>query len=95
MLVGGETGGRWLGGSDRSIRAMALSPFVGQKLGTFIASENADDLTVLRELIESGDIRPVIDRIYPLDDVPAAIRHLVSGSARGKTVITLHDPHRS
>lgn len=95
VLVGGETGGRWLGGTDRSIRAMALSPFVSQELGTFIASENANDLIVLQGLIETGDIKPVIDRTYPLDDVATAIHHLVDGLARGKTVITVHDPHRS
>src|SRR5688572_20035717 len=52
VIVGGETDGRWLGGSDRQLRALALSPFVGQKLGTFVTSENAEDLIVLRELTE-------------------------------------------
>ncbi|MEN3266243.1 NAD(P)-dependent alcohol dehydrogenase [Pseudonocardia sp.] len=89
VLVGGETDGRWLGGTDRTLRALLLSPFVNQKLGTFIASENASDLIVLRELIESGQIKPVIDRTYPLSDVAGAIRYLVGGSARGKTVITV------
>jgi NADPH:quinone reductase-like Zn-dependent oxidoreductase len=89
VLVGGETDGRWLGGTDRTLRALLLSPFVNQKLGTFIASENASDLIVLRELIESGQIKPVIDRTYTLSDVASAIRYLVGGSARGKTVITV------
>jgi NADPH:quinone reductase-like Zn-dependent oxidoreductase len=44
VIVGGETDGRWLGGADRQIRALALSPFVRQTLGTFVASENAGDL---------------------------------------------------
>jgi NADPH:quinone reductase-like Zn-dependent oxidoreductase len=92
VLVGGETDGRWLGGIDRSLRAHLLSPFVSQKLGTFISSENADDLTALRELIESGDIKPVIDRTYPLSDVATAIRYLVEGHARGKIVITVQGP---
>ena len=52
VIVGGENGGRWLGGSDRQLRALLLSPLVSQKLGTFIASENAEDLVVLRDLIE-------------------------------------------
>ena len=89
VLVGGETDGRWLGGIDRSLRAMLLSPLVSQKLGTFISSENADDLMVLRDLVEAGKIMPVVDRTYPLSDVPAAIRHLVGGHARGKLVITV------
>src|SRR5436309_2081459 len=51
VIVGGETDGRWLGGTDRQIRAQLLSPLVSQKLGTFVASENAADLAALRELI--------------------------------------------
>ena len=92
VIVGGETDGRWLGGSDRQVRALLLSGFVSQKLGTFIASETTSDLKVLRDLIESGDITPVIDRTYQLSDVAAAIRHMVDGHARGKTVITVPDP---
>ena len=72
-----------------------LTRFVSQKLGTFIASENASDLLVLGKAIESGDISPVIDRMYPLTDTATAIRHLLDGHARGKTVITVQDPTRS
>lgn len=94
VIVGGETAGRWLGGTDRAIRAHLLSLFVSQKLGTFISPENARDLMALRELIESGQIEPVIDRTYPLGHVATAIRYLVEGHARGKVVITVQDPHR-
>jgi NADPH:quinone reductase-like Zn-dependent oxidoreductase len=87
IIVGGETGGRWLGGTDRQIRARLLSPFVGQQLGTFITSENAHDLQALRQLAESGAITPVIDRAYPLAEAAAAIRYLLDGHARGKVVI--------
>jgi NADPH:quinone reductase-like Zn-dependent oxidoreductase len=89
VIAGGEGGGRWLGGTDRQIRAMLLSPFVGQKLGTFVASENHEDLLVLKELIESGKITPVIDKTYPLSEVPEAIRYLAEGHARGKVVISV------
>jgi NADPH:quinone reductase-like Zn-dependent oxidoreductase len=89
VIVGAETGGRWLGGSDRQLRAMLLSPFVSQKLGTFICSENAADLLVLTGLIESGQVTPVIDRSYPLSEAPAAIRYLQDGHARGKVVISV------
>jgi len=88
VIVGGETDGRWLGGTDRQLRAQLLSPLVSQKLGTFIASENSEDLMVLRELLEAGKIAPAIDRTYPLSDVPAAMRHLIEGHARGKVVVT-------
>jgi NADPH:quinone reductase-like Zn-dependent oxidoreductase len=91
IIVGGETEGRWLGGSDRQVRALLLSPFVSQKLGTFIASENAEDLMVLRGLIEAGKLTPAIDRTYPLSEVPAALRHMREGRARGKIVIRVED----
>ena len=87
VIMGGETDGRWLGGSDRQLRAMALSPFVSQKLGTFVATPTAPDLTVLTELVEAGTVTPVIDRTYPLGDLPAAIRYLRQGRARGKVVV--------
>ncbi len=89
VIVGSETGGKWLGGIDRQLRAVMLSPFVGQKLGTFVASENNADLTVLKDLIESGKVTPAIDRTYPLSDAPAAIRHMEQGHAAGKVVITV------
>ena len=66
-----------------------LSPFVGQKLGTFIATVNGEDLVVLKDLIEAGKVTPVIDTTYPLSEVPEAIRHLEEGHARGKVVITV------
>ncbi|HEX2050119.1 MAG TPA: NAD(P)-dependent alcohol dehydrogenase [Actinomycetota bacterium] len=89
VIAGGETGGRWLGGADRQIRAQVLSLFVGQKLGTFIASVKSDDLDALRQLIEDGKVTPVMDRSYELVDAPAAIVHLEEGRARGKVVITV------
>jgi NADPH:quinone reductase-like Zn-dependent oxidoreductase len=89
VIVGGETDGRVLGGSDRQIRALLLSPLVSQKLGTFVASENTEDLDALRELVESGKVAPAIDRTYPLGDVPAAIRYVQEGHARGKVVIAV------
>ncbi len=89
VIAGGETGGRWLGGSDRQMRAVVLSRFVGQKLTTFLCSENYKDLIVLKELIESGQVTPAIDRTYPLAEAPQAIRYLEQGHARGKVVITV------
>jgi NADPH:quinone reductase-like Zn-dependent oxidoreductase len=89
VITGGEGGGRWLGGTDRQVRAMLLSPFVGQKLGTFVNKENHEDLLVLKDLVESGKITPIIDRTYPLSEVPEAIRYLEEGHARGKVVITV------
>jgi NADPH:quinone reductase-like Zn-dependent oxidoreductase len=89
VIVGGEGGGRLMGGTDRQLRALALSPFVGQKLTTFISAENGDDLRDLTELVEAGKVRPVIDRTYPLGEAPKAIRYVEEGNARGKVVITV------
>jgi NADPH:quinone reductase-like Zn-dependent oxidoreductase len=89
VITGGETDGRWLGGTDRQLRALVLSPFVGQKLGTFVSRENLGDLMVLKEFIEAGKVTPVVDRAYPLSEVPDAIRYMREGRARGKLVITV------
>jgi len=89
VIVGGETDGRWLGGFDRQLRALALSPLVSQKLGILGASENSADLSVLRELLEGGKVTPAIDRTYQLIDAAAAIRYVKEGHARGKVVITV------
>ena len=76
VIVGGEGGGRWLGGFDRQlIRAPLLSLFVGQSLRPLASKERAQDLLVLRDLIEAGRITPVIDRTYPLSEAPEAIRY--------------------
>jgi NADPH:quinone reductase-like Zn-dependent oxidoreductase len=62
---------------------------VGQKLSTFINKENHEDMLALKELIEAGKVTPVIDRTYPLAEVPEAIRHLQEGHAQGKVVISV------
>jgi NADPH:quinone reductase-like Zn-dependent oxidoreductase len=89
VIVGGESGGRWLGGNDRQLRALLLSPFVSQKLRTFISKENHQDILALTELIEAGKVTPVIDRTYRLSETPKAIRYVAEGHARGKVVITV------
>jgi NADPH:quinone reductase-like Zn-dependent oxidoreductase len=93
VIVGSETGGRWLGGFDRSLRAPLLSLFVSQTLCALTNSENAADLHVLTELIESGALAPAIDRTYPLSKTPAAVQYMTDGHAHGKVVITIggHD----
>ena len=67
MIVGGETGGRWTGGIHRQLGAMALSPFVRQRLGTFVAKPNRADLETLRALIETGAVTSAIDRVVAPD----------------------------
>jgi NADPH:quinone reductase-like Zn-dependent oxidoreductase len=89
VLSSGESDGRWLGPVDRSMKAVLLSPFVSQRLVPFLAKSNKDDLRFLRELLEAATITPVIDRTYPLSEVPEAVRYLEEGHARGKVVITV------
>ena len=88
VIVGAEDAGNWLG-IRRQLRAAALSPFVRQRLGFFISKERSQDLEDLRKLLEAGAIRPVVDRTFPLDQVPEAIRYLRDGRAHGKIVITV------
>ena len=88
VIVGGS-GGRWLGPLIVGLEAIVLSRFVSQNLLMFLASINIADLMVLKGLIEAGNVTPVIDRRYPLTEVPAAIRYLEEGHARGKVVISL------
>jgi NADPH:quinone reductase-like Zn-dependent oxidoreductase len=89
VIVGGETDGRLLGGTDRQIRARLLSIFVAQRLTTFVAKENTADLAALRDLIEAGSVTAAVDRSYPLDQVAAAMDRLLAGQAFGKLVVSV------
>ncbi|WP_374778167.1 NAD(P)-dependent alcohol dehydrogenase [Streptomyces sp. NBC_01310] len=89
VIVGGEGGGRWIGGNQRQLGALLLSPFVGHRLSTLASTEHHNELEVLTELIEAGSVTPVVDRTYPLAEVPDAIRYLREGHVRGKIVIRL------
>jgi NADPH:quinone reductase-like Zn-dependent oxidoreductase len=88
VIVGAENAGNWLG-IRRQLRAAALSPFLRQKLGFFISKERRRDLEELRTLLEAGTVRPVVDRTFPLEGVPEAVRYLREGHARGKVIITV------
>ncbi|MEV0415532.1 NAD(P)-dependent alcohol dehydrogenase [Streptomyces sp. NPDC050448] len=87
VIVGGETDGRWIGGHDRQLRALLLSPFTRHRLRGLAATPRPEDLRILGEFIQSGALNPVVDRTYPLAEVPDAIRRLREGSVRGKIAI--------
>ncbi|WP_037303469.1 NAD(P)-dependent alcohol dehydrogenase [Amycolatopsis orientalis] len=89
VIVGGESGGKWLGPVGRNLRALLLGPFVKHRLRGLFSTENRDDLETLRALIEAGKLNPVVDRTYSLAEVPDAIRHVSEGHTRGKVVITV------
>ena len=85
---------RWLNGTGHAQRnsfskPLVLSPFVRQNLRRYLSVPNHDDLVVLKELVESEKLKPVIDRTYPLHETPAAFSYIEAGYARGKVVITI------
>jgi len=89
VIVGGEDGGDLTGGMNRTLRALALSPFTSQRFANFINKERASDLDRLTTLIDAGQLTPSIDRTYRLDQVPEAMRQLAAGKVRGKVAITI------
>ena len=86
---GGPNDSRWIGPFGRIIKTMVLSPFINQKMGMMMADANHDDLTILADMMQSGKLKPVIDRTYKLSEVQAAIAYLEEGHARGKVIITV------
>jgi NADPH:quinone reductase-like Zn-dependent oxidoreductase len=89
VIIGGPNEGRWLGPMTGPIKAMFLSPFVSQEFGMLLSDLKPPDLAWLRDQLEAGRLKSVIDRRYPLSEVPAAIAYLEEGHARGKVVITI------
>ena len=90
VIVGGDGGGHWTGGFFRGmLRAPVVSLFVSQRLRGLNSKVKQEDLVTLTELIEAGQVTPVIDRTYPLVEAPDAIRYLAEGHVRGKVVITV------
>ena len=89
VIVGGEGGGRWLGGFQRQLGAPFRSIGRRQKLIGLMYRESQDLLLSLNELIEAGQVTPVIDRTYPLDQAADAIRYLELGHVAGKVVLTM------
>src|SRR5918994_434277 len=96
VLIGhdrfGQGAGRWLGSLPRVLKLVVLSPFVSQlPPPNFSMPNKKDSMALLRELLKAGKLTPVVDRTYPLGEVPEAIRYLEEGRARGKVVITVRD----
>jgi len=92
---GGPNDGRWIGPLARPVKAMLMSPFISQKMGMFITKPTKDDLNLLADLMQSGKVKPVIDRAYPLSQIADAIRYLEQGHARGKVIITVAQDNKA
>ena len=91
VVVGGPKKGKWLGPIKRLVAAKVRFMFASQRSVSFIAKETREDLLALVGLIESGQVRSVIDRRYPLSNVADAVRYLAEGHASGKVVISVVD----
>ncbi len=89
VIVGGEDGGRLTGGMDRQLRALVVSPFIGQRMAVVPPKEHHSFLERLAALVEDGALVPAVERTYPLSDAPEAMRRLASGQVCGKLVITI------
>jgi NADPH:quinone reductase-like Zn-dependent oxidoreductase len=89
VMVGGPSDDPWLGPLTTSVKAYIVSPFVGQKLIFMLAQGNGEDLNVLRDLMQTGKLTPVIDRRYTLAETAQAISYLEQGHAKGKVIITV------
>ena len=89
VIVGGEEKGNVTGGFGRQLRALALSPFVSQRLTMLASKEHHTHIEAVTPFIDAGQVVPIIDRTYPLAEVADAMRHLEAGQARGKIAITI------
>ena len=92
VQISGDSTNRWIGPLGRIAAAGLLSPFVRQRVTSFTVQPNRNDFLLLAELLERGTVSPVIDRSYPLSEVPAAVRHVEEGHTRGKVVVTVLPP---
>lgn len=97
VLIGhdhyGRFGRRWIGSLGRFLILLIRSPFDRRLPGLRGATDPGDRLAVVKELIDAGRFAPVVDRTFPLDEVPAAIRYLETGAARGRIVITIDETY--
>jgi NADPH:quinone reductase-like Zn-dependent oxidoreductase len=87
VLIGG-TGGRWFMGVDRWLRAPFVAMFRGFRARPLVHKDRHADLLMMRDLIESGKVRPVLDRTFALDEAAKAIDYVTDGHARGQVVVT-------
>jgi NADPH:quinone reductase-like Zn-dependent oxidoreductase len=87
VIVGGPKGGDFLGPMAVVLKALVLSPFISQDMGMMLAQSNKEDLAFIADLIQTGKVTPVIDRHYPLSQVPEAVAYVEEGHARGKVII--------
>jgi NADPH:quinone reductase-like Zn-dependent oxidoreductase len=86
--VGAAKNAGWIGVFARIINVMVRARVLRQRVKFFVAQRGLEDLVYLRDLIEAGKLRPVIDRTYPLREAREAVRYVGTGEARAKVVVT-------
>jgi NADPH:quinone reductase-like Zn-dependent oxidoreductase len=89
VIVGGPSDNAWFGPLTGLMKAAVISPFVRQKMIFMLAQANKDDLDILRDMMQTGKLTPVIDRSFKLRETAEAISYLEQGHARGKVIVTL------
>lgn len=87
LVLSSGKGGKVLGPIPRMIRAAAVSPFVSQRLVALAARRSGDDLAELARRIDAGEVRPVVDEVFPLERAADALARFEAGTVRGKLVL--------
>jgi NADPH:quinone reductase-like Zn-dependent oxidoreductase len=89
LVLSSGVGGRWLGPLGRMLLGLVASPFVSQRIALLAATTDPEELQAVTALVESGAIRPVMDRRFPLTEAAEAIRYVETGHTRGKSVVVM------
>jgi NADPH:quinone reductase-like Zn-dependent oxidoreductase len=89
VLNGGGSPGHVFGPVAGLLKAIAVNPFVSQRLRPLPSKEKREELLAVTEMIEGGKLTPIVDATYPLADTAEGLRYVEQGHARGKAVVTL------
>jgi NADPH:quinone reductase-like Zn-dependent oxidoreductase len=89
LVLNSGTGASGLGMLVRLFRPLVLSIFTRQKMRRFVSAATQADLAVLAGLVEAGKLRPIVDRMYRLEETPAALRRIEAGQSHGKVVVAV------
>lgn len=89
VIVGGQKGNKWIGPLANTLRLKIAAMGSSQQVAFFIANFTREDLNLLRDMVEAGKIKPVVEKVYPLGQAVDAMKHLATGHARGKIVLKI------
>ena len=92
---GGVNDNRWIGPFGLVIKTILLGPFISQEMKMMMSEVKKEDLTFLADLMQSGKVKPVIDKTYPFREIREAMRYVETGRARGKVVVTLNETNET